>query len=142
MKVEVREVPATKLKKVYIASDGTEFDNKSDCKLYEIELGYKGIKVWETAIHDLYDFDGVNPASLYNIENEEDWNFLVERVWFNTQTPKEYPGPGHYLAIYYDGGDYDGSYFIEDAEQYITGLHHSINSYEEQIYNELVKFNT
>ena len=142
MRVEYKKVQKTVMEKVYIASDGKEFCSKGECERHEQKLGYKGIKVYETAIDGLNDFDGEREGVLYNIENEDDWKVLAERVWFDNQMPAQYPGPGHYLAFYCDGGDYDGTYVIENAEEYLATLRHNLNEYENLIYNEIANFNT
>ena len=142
MRVERKEIQKTVMEKVYIASDGKEFYSRRECQYYEQKLGYKGIKVCETAVDDLNDFDGEHEGVLYNIENENDWKVLVERVWFDNQIPEKYPGPGHYLAFYCDGGDSDGHYVIENAEEYLSTLRHNLNEYESLIYNEIANFNT
>ena len=55
MRVERKEVQKTVMEKVYIASDGKEFYSRRECQYYEQKLGYKGIKVCETAVDDLND---------------------------------------------------------------------------------------
>lgn len=142
MKIDIRKQQRTVIEKVYIASNGKEFSSRGECERYEQKLGYKGIKVYETAIDGLNDFDGEREGVLYNIENEDDWDILTERVWFNRQVPAEFPGPGHYLVFRCDGGDYDDTYVIENAEEYLITLHHDLNEYESLIYNEIANFNT
>ena len=90
----------------YMSSDGFEFASRTECENHERVLGFRGIKVIETAIKDLNDFYEERPMVMYNVENEDDWNTLVERVWFYRQSEKQYPGPGKYLAVQEYCGDH------------------------------------
>lgn len=126
--------------KSYIASDGYEFEHRNDCENHEIALGYKGIKVVETAYTDLEDFYSEDSMALYKIENEDDWNILVERVWFYRQNEKEYPGPGLYFAVKEFCGDYPSEYTIYEYDNYMDKVHRYYNHFcndMEDAYKEL-----
>ena len=125
---------------VYVASDGKEFRTRFECELYEHKLGFKGIKVVETAI-PLRDFEGEHDATLYNIENEEDWNILVERVWFNRQYHiSKYPGPGVYYVITYPGGDYPDEYEVMKADQYLNDFCLDVHEFIDRFQAEIARF--
>jgi hypothetical protein len=125
----------------YISSDGFEFASRAECETHEQALGYKGIKVVETAIKDLNDFYEENPMILYKVENEDDWNILVERVWFYRQSEKEYPGPGLYLAVQERCGDYPDEYSIYEYDAYMNNVHHYYNRFCDNMEDAYMKFN-
>lgn len=131
MKIDIKRitksVPDTLV--TYTSSDGYPFANRNDCEWHERRLGYKGIEVVETAQDGINEFFTERPITMYNIKNEEDWNILVERVWFYRQDVKEYPGPGIYLAMYDDGGDSSDSYIIYDYKKYIWDLQDKVNTF-------------
>ena len=126
-------VQTPKIVESYVSSDGFEFVNRTECKNHETALGFKGIKVVETAIKDLNDFYTEAPMILYNIENADDWNVLVERVWFCRQNEKGFPGPGKYFAIQENCGDYPDEYSIYEYDEYM----HNINHYYNNFYNRM-----
>ena len=126
----------------YMSSDGFEFANRSECENHEEALGFKGIKVVETAVKDLNDFYEEHPMVLYKVENEDDWNILVERVWFYRQSMKEYPGPGLYLAVKEYCGDYPEEYSIYEYDEYMNTVHHYYNRFCDDLEDAYRKFNT
>ncbi len=129
-KTEVKEFKYT----VYVASDGTEFEDRFECERYEDKLGFKGIEVVETAI-PCRDFEGEHDAMLYNVKNEEDWKILVERVWFHRQynTTDNFPGPGVYYVITYPGGDYPDDYEVHNADEYLKDFHHYTHQFMDEM---------
>lgn len=135
MKIKVETIQVPKKVTTYIASDGKEFERRNECEVYEKNLPLKGQKVIDTAVKELYDFYNEYPMILYNIENEDDWNLLVERVWLYHQTEKEYPGPGKYFAVQTPCGDYPDEFLIEEYDKYMYDIRH----YYESIYDELDK---
>ena len=142
IKTEVINVPKTIT--TYVAEDGTEFHNRTECELYEKKMPLEGNKVIDTAIDELNDFYTEEPMILYNIENEDDWNLLVEHVWLYHQTEKEYPGPGKYLAIQTSCGDYPDEFAIHEYDSYMYDIRHYYNSVYKQLedaYFEMVESN-
>ena len=135
MKIKTETIQVPKKVITYIASDGKEFERRNECETYEANLPLKGYKVVDTAVKDLYDFFNEYPMILYNIENEDDWNLLVERVWMYHQTEKEYPGPGKYFAIQTPCGDYPDEFLIEEYDKYMYDIRH----YYKTVYDELDK---
>ena len=129
MKINEKTITVEKHITTYIASDGTEFDSRWACESYEQRLPLKGEKVIDTAINDLNDFFTENPMTLYKIKNEEDWNLLVERVWFYRQGVPEYPGPGLYVAIKEYGGDHGDTYTIYEYDTYRSLIDHYYDDY-------------
>ena len=113
----------------YMSSDGFEFASRTECESHERALGFRGIKVIETAIKDLNDFYEERPMVMYNIENEDDWNTLVERVWFYRQSEKQYPGPGKYLAVQEYCGDHPEEYSIYEYDTYMNNINRYYNDF-------------
>lgn len=135
-------VQVPKMMESYMSSDGYEFANRAECETHEYALGFKGIKVVETAINELNDFYEENPMILYKIENEDDWNILVERVWFYRQNEKVYPGPGLYLAVQESCGDYPDEYIIYEYDEYMANVHHYYNRFCDDLEDAYRKINT
>lgn len=131
-------VQSKQLIKSYISSDGYEFKYKHECITHERKISHN-IPVIASAIHGLTDFDEDNPVILYNVKNEEDWNMLVEREWFYNQDLKIYPGPGIYMATVLNDGDYDDTYYIENAEQYLNELQKNCTNYVSNMMFEVNK---
>ena len=113
----------------YMSSDGFEFASRIECENHERVLGFRGVKVIETAIKDLNDFYEEHPMVMYNIENEDDWNTLVERVWFYRQSEKQYPGPGKYLAVQEYCGDHPEEYSIYEYDTYMNNINRYYNDF-------------
>ena len=113
----------------YMSSDGFEFASRIECENHERMLGFRGIKVIETAIKDLNDFYEERPMVMYNVENEDDWNTLVERVWFYRQSEKQYPGPGKYLAVQEYCGDHSEEYSIYEYDTYMNNINRYYNDF-------------
>lgn len=127
MQIKCKEVPKIEKEYYYVASDGKEFSNRWDCESYERRLGFKGISVIETAIEGLNHYYDDSSMIMYHIMSEEDWNILVERVWFHTQTGiKEYPGPGYYIANFCDGGDGRDWYHIYRVDEYLDNVNEEV----------------
>ena len=122
-------VQTPKIVESYVSSDGFEFASRAECETHEAALGFKGIKVVETAITNLNDFFSENPMTMYKIENEDDWNILVERVWFYRQSEKQYLGPGKYLAVQEYCGDHPEEYTIYEYDAYMNNINHYYNSF-------------
>lgn len=135
MKIKIETIQVPQKVVTYIASDGKEFVHRNECETYEANLPLKGYKVVDTAVKNLYDFFNEYPMILYNIENEDDWNLLVERVWMYHQTEKEYPGPGKYFAIQTPCGDHPDEFLIEEYDKYTYDMRH----YYETVYDDLEK---
>ena len=135
-------VQVPKMMESYMSSDGYEFANRAECERHEHTLGFKGIKVVETAINELNDFYEENPMILYKVESEDDWNILVERVWFYRQSEKAYPGPGLYLAVQESCGDYPDEYTIYEYDEYMANIHHYYNRFCNDLEAAYLEINT
>lgn len=122
-------VQTPKIIESYESSDGFEYASRAECESHERTLGFRGVKVVETAINDLNDFYDERPMTLYKVESEADWNVLVERIWFYRQNKRVYPGPGFYVAVQMNGGDYDDEYEIYEYDEYMNNLHHYYNEF-------------
>lgn len=117
---------------VYVADDGTEFPNMVSCLNYEKKQYSEGQEMLKTAVK-MRTADDEHAATLYNIKNEAQWNFLCQYEWLNHYSPRRYPGPGHYLAIEYDGGDYVNDYTITPAVEYAEENVKQAEEYYEKI---------
>lgn len=135
MKIKVETVQVPTRVTTYIASDGKEFAKRNECENYESQLSLKGNRVIDRAIHNLNDFYTEEPMVLYNIESEDDWNLLVERVWFYRQSEKEFPGPGKYFAVEVYCGDHPNEYTITEYDDYMYNIRHYYNSVYKQLDN-------
>lgn len=138
MITKYRDIPTTKREYYYVASDGKEFDDKRECVAYEHTLSLKGIPVIENQIENLTCYWDEGSMTMYNITDENDWNILVERVWFGHQTTKKYPGSGVYLAKWNDGGDNGGWYTVILVENYIADIEQEIES-NQRILEEILE---
>ncbi|HHY72256.1 MAG TPA: hypothetical protein GX497_03345 [Bacillus bacterium] len=89
MKVETREI----IKTVYIADDGTEFDNEDNCICHEMELGQESLEKrveTELGIKTKADFPSMlnlrhkHEYKLFLIKNEQDLDLFVKtyEYWF------------------------------------------------------------
>ena len=108
---------------IYICSDGMEFEIESDARAHEDSLIKKReIKMDYIELNSL-DCYG---AYCYYITEEDDLKYLEVTSWAHNGFYK-YKGPGWYMAIKYDGGDYSDSYEITLVEDYIHPLEEDIN---------------
>lgn len=138
MERKIRLIPSQVELPYYIAEDGTEFPSRWECEKYEREKLLNNYEVIRTAITGLRNFEDDHEATLYNIKDEKDWHALTKLIWFDQQEPKNYPGPGKYIVIRYDGGDYDDSYYVHNAYKYIDDLVSDAIEYKNIILQKLV----
>ena len=127
-------VQTPKIVESYESSDGFEYASRAECESHERALGFRGVRVVETAIKDLNDFYDERPMTIYKVESEADWNVLVERVWFYRQNEKVYLGPGIYVAVRMDDGDYD--------DEYMNGINRYYNRFCNKIEDAFIELNT
>ena len=118
IKTEYREKTVKEKYPVYIASDGKEFLNISNAKLYEAQL--------------MMDNRHINTASILTCENEElaelfhlksfdDFKYINDTKWFK-QNLDDWKQPGWYISIRHDGGDYPDWYEIYFLPEYIENM--------------------
>lgn len=138
MERKIRLITSQVEQPYYIAEDGTEFPNRWECEKYEREKLLNNYEVIRTAITGLRNFEGDAEATLYNIKDEKDWHALTKLVWFDRQDPKDYPGPGKYIVFRYDGGDYDDSFYVHKAFEYLDNLVKDVIEYKNEILQKLV----
>ena len=140
MKTETRTktIPAKEIQKqVYIACDGTEFDNKYICMNYERQLPIKKHPVIKNKIEKVVTVDGYY-AEMYLIQSKED----LEAVYaFNnldplrTENDYEKHGVGWYI-FYSLGGDGEYYYLLNYPayiQEYKTDLENTIQSNQNAI---------
>lgn len=124
MKIEVRDVQVIKKECHYIASDGTDFISRYECEEYERKLHYEDTWVIKTSV--MYrDFWTDNPAIIYHIVTEEDWNILVDKVWKNKQDLKKFSGGTYYIAVEND----DNTYTVMPIDKYVEDIHDCFNTW-------------
>jgi hypothetical protein len=94
---------------VYKCSDGTTFTSRYQAALHESNY-MNGKRKIEQRYLD-------NPLTgdywwLHKIDSQEDWDYLYIVAWFQNISEGEYSGPGWYVSIESDGGDYANSYNV------------------------------
>lgn len=124
MKEETRVRPQEY--KVYITDDGEEFTNKREAEKHEVELMPK--KQIPTDYIELLTTESYERC--YKIESEDDIKYLQQKVWCRNAY-YQYDGPGWYIAIRNDGGDYADSYDVFSVKHYIQNLQHDLNALKE-----------
>lgn len=99
-------------KEVWVAEDGTEFDNPNKCQHYEHTCKIEAHRVYKRRI--VSDNAFANPdreenVTLYYLEDEADFQMLMS--WIRPLSPKAWEdefkhcGPGWYMHWYSDCGD-------------------------------------
>lgn len=131
MKIETRTktIPAkTVTETVYVAYDGTEFNNKYSCLNHEMELPIKNRPVIKNRIEGAWSFEGYK-AEMYYIQDEKD----IEAIYsFKKITPNtidsnydEY-GAGWYIFYEMDGDGYNT--YLENYEAQVKEYQCSLES--------------
>ena len=122
--VEYYTVPRT----VYVTSDGEEFEQEYFARRHE-----RNITPERKIISSSWDIGAENTyITCYKVENKDDYDYLDFKKWNNCGSGV-YDGPGWYMAIKYDGGDYDDSYEIYKVSDYIKILEDSIQTLKDCI---------
>ena len=119
--------------KVYITSDGKAFTSKRDAEKHEVELmPEKQIPKEYIELLTTEDY-----GYCYKIESEDDLKYLQQKVWLQNAY-YHYDGPGWYIAIRHDGGDYPDSYDVFSVKRYLSLLESDVNTLkkiEEEIFD-------
>lgn len=92
MKTEIRKV--TVEQEVYIADDGTEFEDEDDCRSYEFELIEQSLEMYDHTFEKCYNFDECFYARL---NTPEDVRKFIELCGWNDITKKGVRKPGVYM---------------------------------------------
>lgn len=112
--------------KVYITSDGKEFTYKREAEQHEVKLmPEKQIPTCYIELLTTEDY-----GYCYKIESEDDLKYLQQKVWFRNAY-YHYDGPGWYITIREDGGDYDDTYTVFSVKHYINNVQHDLNALKE-----------
>ena len=112
--------------KVYITNDGKAFTSKQDAEKHEVELmPEKQIPTCYIELLTTEDY-----GYCYKIESEDDLTYLQQKVWCRNAY-YQYDGPGWYIAIRQDGGDYEDSYDVFSVKHYMKNLQHDLNALKE-----------
>ena len=141
MKKEIREETIIRPRNIYIANDGTEFYKEDDCRAYELSIMKEKPKVLATAIKNVKSFYEELPAIIYHVESIDDWEILKNYVWGRNISWEKYIGPGDYIAIEDDQGDYDPSYNVYEINSYCSDILADANYYKKHII-EIIEQNT
>lgn len=112
--------------KVYITSDGKEFTYKREAELHEAKLMPR--KQIPTCYIELLTTEDYGYC--YKIKSEDDLKYLQQKVWFQNAY-YHYDGPGWYIAIREDGGDYDDTYTVFSVKHYINNVQHDLDTLKE-----------
>lgn len=112
--------------KVYITSDGKAFTSKQDAEKHEVELmPEKHIPKNYIELLTAEDY-----GCCYKIESEDDLKYLQQKIWLRNAY-YQYDGPGWYIAIRHDGGDYEDDYDVFSVKHYIQNIQHDLNALKE-----------
>lgn len=109
---------------IYITSDGKKFNDKNAAERHEKEMLMPEREIESQVISlDTQDYFF---TTCYNIQNEDDFYYLVVKKWKHNYSG-DFKGPGWYLTFRHDGGDYDDSYDIIKADEYLAILENDVN---------------
>ncbi len=98
----------------FITSDGYEFTSEREAIMHEDSLiPIRKIEYYYLSLSTL-DEGG---ADCYKITEEADLEYLQAKEWSHNGQD-EYDGPGWYLAIRHDGGDYNDTYEVIKVDNY------------------------
>lgn len=132
----VRKIPAQTLTETwYIASDGREFRSEKQCQEWEQWLKLQEHPVFKTCITGVRTRDD-EPAVLYNIRNEEDYQVLMssfresQRHQIETDNHWGKYGPGWYMYFYCDGGDGPDLYYMWNWNSYLQETEEEFNKWK------------
>ena len=122
MKVIKREKPSVTTEYVYVADDGTEFSERSECESYEFKQEVNKRNIPHKKATDLEGYGCI----LWYIKSQEEFDWLIKTAWLHTKVYGKFSGSGWYLAAFRDGGDYWDSTDVSRLDKYIE-------SYEKDI---------
>lgn len=106
---------------VYMTSDGKEFKDKTRAEKHEDEITTAHREI-ETKSIDSYLEERY--LLCYNIQNEEDFHYLVVKLWKHHYWG-DFKGPGWYIVFRYDGGDHDDGFEVIKVDNYISTLEYN-----------------
>jgi hypothetical protein len=108
----------------FITSDGYEFASEHEAIMHEDSLiPIRKIEKYYLSLNTL-DEGG---ACCYKITEEADLEYLQAKEW-NHNGLYEYNGPGWYLTIRHDGGDYNETYEVIKVDDYKTMLEDDLSN--------------
>lgn len=108
----------------FITSDGYEFTSEREAIMHEDSL--IPIRKLEDYYLSLSTLDE-GGAYCYKITEEADLEYLQAKEW-NHNGQYEYNGPGWYLAIRHNNGDYDDTYEVIKVDDYKTMLEDDLSN--------------
>jgi hypothetical protein len=128
-----KEKTRTITEKIFVTSDGKEFTYKRDAEKHEVELmPEKQIPTDYIELLTTEDY-----GYCYKIKSEDDLKYLQQKIWLRNAY-YHYDGPGWYIAIRHDGGDYPDSYDVFSVKRYLSLLESDVNTLkkiEEEIFD-------
>jgi len=130
MKSEKRHVVESKKTTVYIAEDGTEFENESNCKDYEAELEAirRGIpRVKAVDVDDDYFWSG----TMWYFASKEDFDWLISDYCYNgviCGNGRKFYGTGWYMVRFVECFDSPDEWHIEYIDNKIKSLEKRISN--------------
>ena len=119
-KIVTKVVP----KKIYVTSDGKEFESKFYANRHEYEIMPE--RNFQQATFSL---DDETTAVCYKIENIDDYRYLSAKKW-DISTTNSYVGPGWYMSVRQDGGDYNDWYEVTYLPNYFNNLKEQLQAVE------------
>lgn len=116
MRIDERTRPAIQYYTVYIADDGTEFNTRLECELYEYRMSLKEKYIPSHTVESIEE----DPATIWCIKDEEDFKWLQKVGWAHCDVKGKFTLPGWYIARFHDGGDHRDYYTVEYVEDYVS----------------------
>lgn len=148
MRTEIKtiKVPATTYQQTfYYSEDGKEFFSRADCIRYEYQQKIQNHKLYKTAIKNVSTYPEFLMATLYFIEDIDDYNFFVisqelnDKFYFLTDFKKY--GKGWYIFWIKENSDTYDQYYLYNLNNYMNEMNKEFKEWEEEIYNKISKEN-
>lgn len=126
----------TAYKTVYVANDGTEFISEIACKKHEFKQVAEKSTVWKSRITSMDDFFTSQPAQLFYIASQDDYDSIVSLMEI-----KPLPENQHKFANYGDGWyiywheevDYDDYDYLFKLDNYIKNIDMEWSKWKERL---------
>lgn len=125
---------------IYIAEDGKEFYNQSQCLQYEDALKTSRHPVFKSCINNIDLFNDDRNASLYYFSSKEDHDFFLEKMGIlrassyrkHIHDDFSVMGAGWYL-YWTESDDYSDYFNIQNYHAYVAVVKAELNEWESEI---------
>ena len=137
MRVETRDVVVPEHKtyeRVYIASDGKEFNSEEACERHEFLVWRDSSPIWQRRIENVYDFTGSERMTLFYVDSQDDYDFIIRAVESKNLSKysdkfSEY-GRGWYMYWWSNDGTSYGTDYIQKLDNYIATLSRDLDDWK------------